>query len=184
MGDLGWPLRRAERLHGDGLAVVAGGRSLTYAELAARVGSLDLARGTRVGYLGANSLAHVEAWLGVPAAGCVLVSLNSRLAAGELAFIARDAEVSLLIADDEYADLAGSLGCELADWDDLVGGPRAAPRDHEPDTLAAISYTGGTTGTPKGVMLSHGNLLANAQHNLAATGHRSDQRWRHVCPMS
>ena len=119
----------------------------------------------------------------MPAAGGVLVSLNSRLAAEELAFIARDAELSLLIADDEHAEPAGSLGCELADWEDLVGGPRATPRDHEPDTLAAISYTGGTTGTPKGVMLSHGNLLANAQHNLAATGHRSDQRWLHVCPM-
>ena len=183
MGDLGWPLRRAERAHGDGPAVSAAGRSLTYSELAARVGSLELAPGTRVGFLGANSLAHVEAWLGVPAAGGVLVSLNYRLAAEELAFIARDAELSLLIADDEYAEPAGSPGCELVDWEDLVGGPRGAARDHEPDTLAAISYTGGTTGTPKGVMLSHGNLLANAQHNLAATGHRSDQRWLHVCPM-
>ena len=64
-----------------------------------------------------------------------------------------------------------------------MSGPPVAPRDFAPDTLAAISYTGGTTGRPKGVMLSHGNLLANAQHNLAATGHRADQRWLHVCPM-
>ena len=42
----------------------------------------------------------------------------------------------------------------------------------DPDALAAISYTGGTTGLPKGVMLSHGNLLANARHNLLATRHR------------
>ena len=64
-----------------------------------------------------------------------------------------------------------------------MAGPRLRASDLPPDTLAAISYTGGTTGTPKGVMLSHGNLLANAQHNLAATGHRADQRWLHVCPM-
>ena len=53
----------------------------------------------------------------------------------------------------------------------------------EAGALAAISYTGGTTGRPKGVMLSHGNLLANALHNLIATGHRQPQRWLHVCPM-
>ena len=51
------------------------------------------------------------------------------------------------------------------------------------DALATISYTGGTTGTPKGVMLSHRNLLANAMHNLAVTGHSCEDRWLHVCPM-
>ena len=51
------------------------------------------------------------------------------------------------------------------------------------DALAAISYTGGTTGRPKGVMLSHGNLLANARHNIMATGHAAEDRWLHVCPM-
>ena len=109
MSDLGWPLRRAERLYRGQPAVLAGGRSLSYGELAARVGSLALAPGTRVGFLGANSLAHVEAWLGAPAAGGVLVSLNFRLSAEELAFIARDAELSLLIADAEHRELAGSL---------------------------------------------------------------------------
>ena len=183
MSDLGWPLRRAEALYGDSVAVQADGRSLTYAQLAARVGSLQLAPGTRVGFLGVNSPAHVEAWLGVPAAGGVLVSLNHRLAPEELAFIVRDAQLSLLVAGAEHREVARSLGCEPAEWEDLVGGPRVEPADHEPGTLAAISYTGGTTGTPKGVMLSHGNLLANAQHNLAATGHRHEQRWLHVCPM-
>ena len=51
------------------------------------------------------------------------------------------------------------------------------------DALGTISYTGGTTGRPKGVMLSHGNLLANAQHNLVATGHRPEDRFLHVPPM-
>jgi long-chain acyl-CoA synthetase len=183
VSDLGWPLRRAEVVHGDSLAVVADGRSLTYSELAARVGSLDLSPGTRIGFLGANSPAHVEAWLGVPAAGGVLVSLNFRLAPDELAFIVRDAELSVLVADDEHLEVARSLGCELVEWEDLVARTRATDLDLDPGTLAAISYTGGTTGAPKGVMLSHGNLLANAQHNLVATGHRQEQRWLHVCPM-
>ena len=183
MSDLGWPLRRAEALFGDAPAVRADGRVLTYRELAARVGTLDLPEGARIGYLGANSLAHLEAWLGVPAAGAVLVSLNFRLAREELEFIARDAGISLLVADDAHLEVARSLGVELVEWEALVSGPRREPHDHAPDTLAAITYTGGTTGLPKGVMLSHGNLLANAQHNLIATGHRPDQRWLHVCPM-
>jgi long-chain acyl-CoA synthetase len=61
-----------------------------------------------------------------------------------------------------------------------VGPAGSAPDEHD---LAAISYTGGTTGRPKGVMLSHGNLLSNARHNLIATGHRPSDRWLHVCPM-
>ena len=78
MSDLSWPLRRAERLHGERVAVRAGGRSLTYAQLATRVGALGAALDglgippdARIGYLGANSLAHVEAWLACPSrAGC------------------------------------------------------------------------------------------------------------------
>ena len=173
MSDLGWPLRRAARLYPDRCAF---GR--TYAELASRLSTLDLEPGTRVGVLSENTPAHAEAWLGVPAAGGVIVSLSYRLAPDELRFIAEDAELAFLVADRDI-----DLGVPLADWDDLLSGPPVAPRDLRSDTLAAISYTGGTTGRPKGVMLSHGNLLANAQHNLAATGHRADQRWLHVCPM-
>ena len=131
-----------------------------------------------MGILAANTRAHAEAWLGVPAAGGVVVSLNYRLAPEELRIIAEDAQLSMLVTDQDV-----ELGCERVEWDDLVSGPPRPPRDLPPDTLAAISYTGGTTGRPKGVMLSHGNLLANAQHNLVATGHRAGQRWLHVCPM-
>jgi long-chain acyl-CoA synthetase len=173
VSDLGWPLRRAASLFPDRRAFAR-----TYGDLADRLARLDLPAGARVGVLAANTRAHAEAWLGVPAAGGVLVSLNYRLAPEELQFIAEDAQLSMLITDQDV-----DLGCERVAWDELVSGPPRSPRDHPPDTLAAISYTGGTTGRPKGVMLSHGNLLANAQHNLAATGHRAGQRWLHVCPM-
>ena len=60
--------------------------------------------------------------------------------------------------------------------------PARAP-DPPPDTLAAISYTGGTTGLPKGVMLSHGNLVANAKHFLFQDALTPEDRYVHAGPM-
>jgi long-chain acyl-CoA synthetase len=67
---------------------------------------------------------------------------------------------------------------------ELVAGEPAAPPDDLPsDALATISYTGGTTGRPKGVMLSHRNMLANAKHNAMVAVYRHDDRYLHAGPM-
>jgi long-chain acyl-CoA synthetase len=200
VSDLGWPLRRAAQLYGDAPAVLDGAHAVTYGELAARTSALGSALaemsvppGGRVGFLGVNSLAHLECWLGVPAAGRVLVDLNFRLAEDELAFIVDDCEVEVLFVDSErfevgraLQDRCPSLRRLVADgdgYDQLLSGPPAPAPAVDEHELAAISYTGGTTGRPKGVMLSHANLLANARHNLIATGHHKSDRWLHVCPM-
>ena len=208
MSDLSWPLERARLVRHDAAAVVDGERSLTYGALAARVGALGAAldelgldEGARVGYLGVNSLPHLECWLAVPAFGRVLVDLNFRLAVEELAFLVDDSGIAILVSDAAQLDVARGLRRRCAGlrqlildapgpspedclaYEDLLARPAAPPPGVETDALAAISYTGGTTGTPKGVMLSHGNLLANAQHNLIATGHRPEHRFLHVPPM-
>jgi long-chain acyl-CoA synthetase len=195
MSDLSWPLARAAVVHHDAVAVIDGARRVTYEQLAARVSALAGGLGddvSVVGYLGANSLAHVECWLGVPASGRVLVDLNYRLALDEFAFMVDDAGVRLLIVDDERADVGRELLSRSAslswlvagdEYEPLVSGPPAPLGGVDENALAAISYTGGTTGTPKGVMLSHRNLLANALHNMAVTGHSHVDRWLHVCPM-
>jgi long-chain acyl-CoA synthetase len=205
---LSWPLERAARLHAGRTALIDGERRVTYRELQARVGGLGaaldqlgVAAGARVGVLAPNSLAHAEWWLGVPAFGRVLVDLNYRLTADELAFLIDDCGLELLLVDGERTELGnflrercGSLRTLICEgpgacpegwlcYEELIGrAPAGAPGldEHE---LAAISYTGGTTGRPKGVMLSHGNLLANARHNLVATGHRHDDRFLHIPPM-
>jgi long-chain acyl-CoA synthetase len=205
-GDLSEPLAGAARLRPDGIAIVDGQRRVTYRDLERRVDALggSLARlgvepGGRVGVLALNSLAHVECVLGVPAAGRVVVSLNVRLADDELAFIVDDAEIEVLVTDAVHVERAQallarcpSLRTLVLDADDVIdcpsyeelvtGGSRHAPAQPA-SGLATISYTGGTTGRPKGVMLSHANLLANARHNMLATGHGEADRWLHVCPM-
>ena len=126
MSDLGWPLRRAARLYGDRVAFCA--QPIASSPTGCR--ALELAPGARVGFLGANTRAHAEAWLGVPAAGGVIVSLNYRLAPEELRFIARDAE----LVDPHRRP--GRLDLALArlprvDWEDLLvrpAGRAARPR--------------------------------------------------------
>jgi long-chain acyl-CoA synthetase len=207
-GDLGWPLERATRLHGEKTALIDGERSVTYAQLSRRVGGLGaaldglgVAGGGRVGMLAPNSLAHAEWWLGVPAFGRVLVDLNFRLKLEEVAFMIDDSAVEVLLLDDERLELgdalrercpslralvhAGPGSCPdgwLA-YEELIARRAVSPPGLDENQLATISYTGGTTGRPKGVMLSHGNLLANARHNLVATGHRHDDRFLHIPPM-
>ena len=207
-GDLSWPLGRALDLHASAPAIVDGERTISYGELARRIGALggaiemlSVPRGGRIGFLGVNSLAHLEYVMGVPMFGRVLVDLNFRLAEAELAFIANDCELEVLVVDREQLDvgraladrcpalrqlvLDGSGDCpsDYLSYEDLIDRDAIAPPYVEERQLAAISYTGGTTGAPKGVMLSHGNLLANARHNLMTTGHTSSDRWLHVCPM-
>ncbi len=207
-GDLGWPLQRSANLYPNSPAILDGERTVTYGQLARRVGALGAALGAlrvpaggRVGFLGANSLAHVECVMGIPAFGRVLVDLNFRLAPAELAFMVDDCEIGVLVTDRDQLEVArgvraqcpslrelvldaeGSCPDDCLPYEELIDRdpvPAAPVPEH---ALAAISYTGGTTGAPKGVMLSHANLLANARHNLIATGHTRDDCWLHVCPM-
>jgi long-chain acyl-CoA synthetase len=206
-GDLSWPLERGARQYAGKIAVRDGGRSVAYGELHRRVralgGGLEAlgsAPGDRVGYLGVNSSAHLECVLGVPAHGRVLTDLNFRLSLEELAFMVDDAEVGVLVVDQSQLEVGRRLRdrCEALDvlvlahgpdeadcvsYEELVAGEPLPRRTIAGDEPAAISFTGGTTGKPKGVVLSHRNLLANAQHNLVATGHRPDDVFLHCCPM-
>ncbi len=207
-GSLDWALQRALARGPRRTAVIDGDVRLTYAQLGNRVGALcgGLARlgivpGDVVAVLSLNSHRHLECWLGIPRSGAVLNDLNFRLAPAELAFIVEDSRCVALIVDDAHLEIGRELRgrCETlrhlvyaggqdahedtVAYETLVAGAPVPTADLSEGDLAGIFYTGGTTGLPKGAMLTHGNLLANAKHVLIGLGYREDDRYLHAAPM-
>ena len=118
--------------------------------------------------------------MGVPAAGMVLLPLNTRLATPELVAITAAARPKVLITDRDPGALADAVaagrdlrgvGCPARS----CGAARACARVDE-DDLALLYFTGGTTGRPKGVMLSHRNLVANSFHKTLGVSLRARRR--------
>ena len=192
-------LRRAERLYGSAEAVTCGQVRLSFAAFAARCRGLaavlhrmGVGRGDRVAVLMANCHRYLEAYTAIPALGAVIVPLNTRHAATELRAILDDCGARLLITDEPHQGLASELAA-------TVTAVLLAPGDYEralqtsaelePDgridaeDLAAIFYTGGTTGTAKGVMLTHHNLVANAFHITVNAGYDDGDVFLHAAPM-
>ena len=176
-------LCRAAQIFSDQPSTLFGGRRRTWAEtmtrvtrLAAGLVSMGVRPADRVALIGLNSDHYVEAVHAVLWAGGVLVPANTRWAPGEHAYALKDSEPVLVIVDEHFVELAR----KLPDHDPArtvylgEGGPadmrssEALIAEHEPiadrcsrdDALALIMYTGGTTGWPKGVMLSHANVIS------------------------
>ncbi|MGZ4805419.1 MAG: class I adenylate-forming enzyme family protein [Ilumatobacteraceae bacterium] len=174
------PLAHARTCFAERIAVIDGERSITYDELAERcarlaagLSALGVGRGDRVALLAANGHRYLEAYFGLPAAGMVLVPLNTRLAPTELAHIVRHSGARVLITDRSADALVGLVDhvITIADgYERLIdeAHPQARVDDLAPSNVAALFYTGGTTGLPKGVMLTHGNLIANAFNKIIA----------------
>ena len=170
-------LVRAARVHPDRPAVLHGERLLwRYRELGDRVArlaghmrALGLAPGDRVALLMRNQVAYLEALYAAWWAGLAAVPINAKLHADEVAYILDDAEASALIASDDLeaaiAPAAPRLRTTIVPASARYEAALAAatPIDAAPRTptdLAWLFYTSGTTGRPKGVMLSHRNLQA------------------------
>lgn len=170
-----WPARRA-RMTPARPAVGYQGIDRTYGDLYDRVTrlahgltGLDVGRGDRIAYLGPNHPSLVETFFAAGLLGAAFVPLNARLAAPELRFLLDDsgARVVVLGAGQDGGGLPGRhLGQDA--FEELIAGAPADPVD-EPvsqDDLCLIMYTLGTTGRPKGAMLTHGNLIWNAVNLL------------------
>jgi fatty-acyl-CoA synthase len=166
-------LERARRLYGELEAVVDGDRRFTYAEYAGRAHALAAAlgdqAGARVAYLCPNTVELLEAYYGVLLAGGVLVPLNIRLAAAELQAILDDCEASVLLVHPSLRGLADQLQApsriEIGDeYEALLAAHAGAVvhREVDENDVCELFYTSGTTGLPKGAMLTHRNLHTHA----------------------
>ncbi len=129
--------------------------------------ALGVRRGDRVAILARNRPEWVEVFCGVHKAGGVVVPVNDRLTPMERRWQLEDAGVSVLVGDRDLLSGTGFSGPTLALGSAyetrLAGaGENEDDVDTAPDELAVIAYTSGTTGTPKGVMWSHGGLLASS----------------------
>jgi malonyl-CoA/methylmalonyl-CoA synthetase len=122
--------------------------------------------GDRVAIYAANSLEWVMAYLGVQRLGAVAVMMNPDYHSAEAEHILRDSEPTLVVADAPRAAVVQKIGARVCPLEEL---PRANPPpgpDLTPDSPAAILYTSGTTGRPKGAVLDHGNFLAQGRGAL------------------
>jgi acyl-CoA synthetase (AMP-forming)/AMP-acid ligase II len=164
-------VQRGARNHGERPAISRGVTvELTYRQWAMRTRILagNLARlcrpNERVAIVMTNRTAFYEALFAIWHAGLVAVPCNAKLHADELRFVVEDSESSLtLVSPDCAANVTGRvIASESADWRQLGEGNGIDPVTRDPDDLAWLFYTSGTTGAPKGAMLTHRNLMAQS----------------------
>ncbi|MBT6828617.1 MAG: AMP-binding protein [Rhodospirillaceae bacterium] len=179
MHTLADPLRHAARNYAGSPATICGDVRLNFRELTARchrlggaLQGLGLKTGDRIAILAANSHQYIETYMTVPAAGYVVVPLNTRHAEAELAYALEDSGTKILLTDVDPGGLADIVERVIRipdDYEALLGEAEEIELGTEIDeqSLAGLFYTGGTTGASKGVMLSHRNLIANS-HNWTA----------------
>ncbi len=210
MQGIGFWLTKRAFLGGDKEALVDGARHLTYRELNRRVNRLarslqllGLAHGDRCAILAYNCLEYVEVIFATAKLGLTLVPLNWRLSPPELAFNLSDSGADTLLFDAEFAEvvtqlqeqtpikrmivLGSTAGLESDAYEELL----ARQSEDEPtvdqpvglDTAHIIMYTAGTTGRPKGAVLSQGASFWNAINLTLDMNFTSNDRNLSVLPM-
>jgi fatty-acyl-CoA synthase len=196
-------LRRSAYIFPDKPAVVHGDRRYTYREfeervdrLASRLRDSGLQKGERVAFLCPNSPPMLEASFAVPAAGLVLVAVNTRLSKDEVRYILEHSKSKMVFVDAELEELvAGSdvetvrvhdTGKEGDPYEDYIaqGSPEPVESVLEDEEEAiSVNYTSGTTGRPKGVIYTHRGAYLSALGNVIEAGMGYDTRYLWTLPM-
>jgi len=191
---------RHARKIGDHGAVSFGDEHRTYAELDERTGRLaaalrarGVAAGDRVAILALNGIEYVETLLAVARLGAVSVPLNFRFVSGEAAYVLSDSGARALIVGAPLTDLAQAARAQAdvpvclvfgqdapegaESYEDALASVDPIEGPDVPDTDAAmIMYTSGTTGSPKGAVLTHRNLLMHGFSYVAEFAFAADDR--------
>lgn len=193
-------LKRALVAHSNKEAVVCGDTRLTYRQFGERVNrwsnamsGLGIQKDDRVAMLSQNCHRVLEAFFGTPLLGSILMPLNFRLVAGDFEYILNHGGAKVLIVEEGLTGLIDSIRDRLTtiehfvvasddskaaeegwlDYETLLAeaSPESPPPvDIDENETSALLYTSGTTGRPKGVMLTHRNLYINAINSICEFG--------------
>jgi len=179
------------------------GAKLTYAEIKARsdkfataLARMGVVKGDRVGIMLPNCPQYLIATFGILRLGAIVVNVNPLYTPREVEVVARDSGMRVMVVLDLLAPAASYVGRlivtsfkERSPWDDLlenVDVPELPRVDVDPENdVAVLQYTGGTTGVPKGAMLTHYNIFANVVQSTTLhvpALRRGDERYLLVIP--
>ena len=181
------------------------GRQLTFAEIKERadrfstaLANLGVAKGDRIGIMLPNCPQYIVAVFGILRLGAIVVNINPLYTPREVGVVAQDSGMRALIVLDLLAPVAQGAGVENlivtsftepGSFEQMIAGVETPklPRVHiDPENdVAVLQYTGGTTGTPKGAMLTHYNIFANVVQSTTLhipALHRGEERYLLVIP--
>lgn len=202
-------IRRAAQVNPRGTATIFKDRQQSWSQLLDRVSRLagalqqmGMKPGDRVALLSLNSDRFIEYYFAVVWAGGAMMPMNIRWAAAECAYALNDAGAEILLLDEAFKDMADKLRAEVPKLKTIIYcGDEETPPDQlnyetliadaapvpdagrHSDDLAGVFYTGGTTGFPKGVMLSHTNLYVSAVSNAHEISLQDGTVYLHAAPM-
>jgi fatty-acyl-CoA synthase len=197
-------LERAALVYGDRIGIVdeheqpaASLGSLTYARVAelarcqaAALDELGIGVGERVAIVSHNAARLLVSLFGVAGSGRILVPINFRLSAQEIAYIVDHCGASLLLVDPELDAALANVKCKHrvvigAESDALLFASGREPAPWQPDesATATINYTSGTTARPKGAQITHRNLWVNTMVFGLHTGVSDRDVYLHTLPM-
>ncbi|HVF88480.1 MAG TPA: long-chain-fatty-acid--CoA ligase [Blastocatellia bacterium] len=202
-------LKKAAALNPAKTAVICGGARLNFEKLSERVdrlssalAGLGLKRRDKVAILALNCHRYLETYYAVPQLGAIVVPVNFRLPPQEIKYILDHSESRALVVDDALAPIAEGLRPQLPliesyisigdepregyiAFEELLerGAPGFEPEQLEDGELLGLFYTSGTTGEPKGVMLTHRNVQSNVDHSDLVFQYFPDDIYLHAAPM-
>ncbi len=194
-------------------AIVCGGDRWTYQEFYERINRLShclkdwgVRKEDKVAILQPNCHTFLETYYAVAQMGAISVPINIRLSSGEIAFILQDSESKVLVVDPMFQDKIDAIRGKMPKIEKILWtGKQSGEKDRldlnyeaslsqagseefprpllSDEDTAQIYYTSGTTGRPKGVMLSHKNVTVHALGTIAEIHLTDKDVWIHVAPL-